>query len=361
MMITDLPLRRLLTAGVLIGLGCQAHAQSPAPVTVGELQAALAERDALIIALSNRLASLEQRLVAAGAITADAGPPPQGMPSLPASAKEPAIASIAAERALEQSLVQRGARLLPAGRFQLTPGSTYAYAEQTTADVRFRNEFQIHTLQTRLGLPIGSQLEMALPWRQVKARQTLQSAGQGGSESHTGNGIGDMRISLSKSLLRDQGWKPELVGRLNLQVGTGKDSDNDVFLGGGFDAIGIDFSASWRKDPAILFASAGYQRYQGNRGITPGDNAQLSLGLGLALSPDTSLTLSLDQSLRKELKSGGLTIDGSDQFASVFSVSSSTLLGRSALLQISAGIGLTPDAPDYQIGVSLPFAPRALW
>lgn len=30
------------------------------------------------------------------------------------------------------------------------------------------------------------------------------------------------------------------------------------------------------------------------------------------------------------------------------------ILGRGVLLQIHAGVGLTEDAPDYRIGVSLP-------
>lgn len=353
---------RPLLACMLIGMGSAVHAQSPRPVSAEELQEALAERDAFIIQLSSRLALLEQRLVEAGAISADASPTLPGMPSLPAEAKETTIASLAAERALEQSLVQRGTRLLPAGRFQLTPASAFAYAESGSAQARYRSEFQIHSLQARLGLPLDSQLDVSLPWREVKVRQTLQTGDQTIADaSRTGNGVGDVAISLSKQLLSDGGATPALVGWLNLQLGSGEQADNEVFLGGGFDAVGIDLSASWRKDPAVLFASAGFQRFQDNAGTRPGDSTRLSVGLGLALSPDTSLTFSLDQALRRAFRSSGSRIDGSDQNATVFSVSSSTLLGRSALLQISAGLGLTPDAPDYQISVALPLASKMLW
>jgi hypothetical protein len=50
----------------------------------------------------------------------------------------------------------------------------------------------------------------------------------------------------------------------------------------------------------------------------------------------------------------GREIDGSDRNIGTFVVGGSTLLARGTLLNLSAGIGLTDDADDFSLSLSLP-------
>jgi hypothetical protein len=89
-------------------------------------------------------------------------------------------------------------------------------------------------------------------------------------------------------------------------------------------------------------------------GIEPGDEFAFSLETVLAASPETSLRLALDQVFSGKVKVNNDTVAGSDQNSTVLTLGASSILGRGVLLSVNAGIGLTDDAPDYFINVSLP-------
>ena len=77
-----------------------------------------------------------------------------------------------------------------------------------------RNEFV--TGQTlRVGLPFDSQVEFDLPYRYVdQSVSTPVAFGQRRFEDGSGHGLGDLRVGVAKTLLRENGgWWPDLVAR----------------------------------------------------------------------------------------------------------------------------------------------------
>ena len=374
----------MLVAPALCG---GAPPQQSEDVTVQMLQKELAKRDAVIINLLNRVKALEAERTGAGKDTesgtaAAPAKKPEAVASTTAPASAPASApagqtagggglkidALAAERALERSLVQEGARLLRPGEIEFYPGFTFSRYESdfpttvTSGNDTFIGEVR-RTLNVydpradiRMGLPFRSQLEIGLPSRVINSG--LGTAVGGAVQSVTeqsGSGFGDVQIGLATLLAREKRWRPNAVGRLVWLTGTGSAINNGVFLGGGNSGLATQLSAYWRRDPVVFLASGSYAHYFEGSGIRPGDNIGFSQGVALAVSPETALIFSLDQSYMKAFRNNGAELPGTDRLSSVFNFSTSTILGRGLFLRLSAGVGLTRDSPRYQFGVSLPF------
>jgi Putative MetA-pathway of phenol degradation len=218
-----------------------------------------------------------------------------------------------------------------------------------------RNEF-LSGQTLRVGLPFDSQLELSLPYRYVQQSVTTPVGfGQREHEDGSGHGLGDLRVGLAKTLLRENGgWWPDLVARVNWDADTGQTTDNDVVLGGGFNELSGSLSAIKRQDPLAFVGSVSYEKAFENNNVEPGDELGFSIGTFLAASPSTSLRLALAQSFIDNSRIDGEGINGSDGVAATATFGASVILGRGVLLDVAADIGLTDDAPDYAVRTSLP-------
>ena len=271
------------------------------------------------------------------------------------------------ERALERTLVQAGALLLPFGSVAIEPSFAYTRRESDSPllvaqaglisaaeqEIR-RNEFDTN-VDLRIGLPLDAQLEFALPYRVVN-QETVNNlnAAPISEVNDTGNGIGDVSVGLAKTFLRESGWQPDLIGRVTWDSDTADQNDNGVPLGGGFHEIRGSVTALKRQDPLAFVASASYETAFESDNIDPGDSVSLSLAGILAASPETSLRFVFDQSFVGEVEVGGARVDGSDQVIGALTLGAATILGPGVLLDVAGSIGLTEDAADYAIVVSVP-------
>ena len=343
--------------------------------TVEDLERKLDERDKVILELLERVETLERRLgVAPGAPSvgaADAPTEDEAAPATAAAEEEPGrivVDEAEAERALERSLTQAGALLLPEGVLEIQPSVFYARQEDETstfvgagggavfAGQQERNSDSLTAdLEARLGLPFDSQIEIGLPyrWRNV---ETVTNVGFApvGAESDTGTGFGDVRVGLAKTILREGEWRPDLVGRVTWDTATGPKTDNGISLGGGFNELRGSLTAIKRQDPIAFVGGLSYEHVFEDDDIQPGATIAGNIGGFIALSPETSLRLVLSAAYQEETEVFGDSIDGSDQTIGTFVIGGSTLLGRGLLLDLSAGIGLTDDADDFSVNLSLP-------
>jgi hypothetical protein len=353
------------------------------------LQRALEQHDALIRELLRRLEQVEQRAVAVdeapptdgivqtaktSSAAEPAGPPAPREPSHPETTQSQAPApgqfevdEEAAERALEFTLVQQGALLLPFGRAEFTPSFTYTRrtndfpvvlgqpGNQVVGEQEVRrNEFEF-SAGLQVGLPLDSQLELDLPYNLVDQSGVNRVLGTATNESsNTGHGLGDFSVGLAKTVLRERNWLPDVVLRVNWDTGTGESRDNDVPLDGGFQALTGSVSLTKRQDPLVFVGGAFYEATFEHDDIDPGDQLGFNIGTFLAASPNTSLRVVLNQSFIDEFKVDGQNVDGSDRVESILSFGASAILGRNMLLDGAVGVGLTDDSPDYSVSISLP-------
>jgi len=377
-----------------------AHAQQTDETVaraIEELRAELRERDALITELLQRVEQLERQTTTTASPSPPAPPAPRPKPAPEAVAaaqapetteaaetpSEPAppqtqqtarvapgqfeIDEDAIDRALERTLVQEGALLVPFGQAEIQPSFSYTrrvvdfptpveiggqqfFGEQESR----RNEFDF-ALDLRVGLPFDSQLELGVPYSVVDASVVNKVGGQEQNErDRTGAGVGDISVGLAKTLLREGTWWPDVVARFVWDTDSGETRDNDVVLGGGFTELIGQLSATKRQDPLAFFGSVAYADTLKNNGIEPGDQLSFTLGTVLAVSPSTSLQLFFNQQFVDNVKVDGQGIDGSDRVASTLSIGAASILGARTLLNGAVDIGLTGDAPDYAVRIALP-------
>ncbi len=386
-------------------------ATAPANEAIEQLRDELQARDQVIADLLARVEQLERRIVladnqldqavagagpmpplprsgaepvpptAADSVAPDAGsaPPAQmAQAQPPRASEEPAapaqapgeveIDEAAIDRALERTLVQEGALLLPFGQAEIEPRFTYTRREidaptfVTVNGNTFvgeqdidRNEFE-GAATLRVGLPLDAQVEVGIPYNYVDESVTTKVANTPQtSNSESGHGVGDLSVGLAKTLLREgAGWWPDVIARVTWDADTGKTQDNGVFLGSGFNELSGSLSAVKRQDPLAFVGSVSYTKAFENDDFEPGDEVGFSLGTVLAASPETSLSFFFNQTFTDDVKFDGDRLNGSDQVIGTFSMGAATILGRNVLLSITGEVGLTDDAPDYAIGASLP-------
>lgn len=360
----------VLTALVLASAAPGAQAQDP---RVQQLERNLQERDRVINELLERVRVLERRVgVGRPAQERARTPKPEAAPKAPSEDPAPAPGVVAvdedaAERALDRSLTVAGALLLPRGVLEVEPSVTYSRQEDSAPQFvasggqLFLGETERDSnaltadLALRLGLPWDSQLEVGIPYR-WRSTETVTNIGfsPAGASERSGTGLGDLRVGVAKTLLREGLWRPDLVGRITWDTDTGAKSDNGVSLGGGYNELRGALTSIKRQDPIAFVGGLSYTHAFESEGVRPGSTIAADFGGYIALSPETSLRLALSGAYQTETELAGRAVDGSDRAIGTLIVGGSTLLTRGTLLNLSTGIGLTDDADDLSVSLSLP-------
>jgi hypothetical protein len=345
-----------------------------------EQERTLQQLQSHIKALERQVKQLEERLDTVK--PASAAPPASPAPaSSPAGAARTATAAPrsragalevdedAARRALERTLTETGALLLPSGTVTVTPSLAYVRRESDAApvaasidspplgtfpslvSVRNRRDELTAQIGLKVGLPYESQFEASLPYTRVWQSQV---SALGPETKINGDGFGDLQLGVAKTLMRERGWRPDLIGRITYGTGTGRVSDGALLLGSGFRQWQAELVALKRQDPLAFFASAFFTKSYEDESIKPGNARGFSAGTILAASPATSLQFSYSQVFRSEQRVRGITAPGSDATYGVLNIGSSSILARNVMLIAQLGIGLGSDAPEYSFSLALP-------
>lgn len=273
----------------------------------------------------------------------------------------------AAQRALERTLVQTGALLLPFGQAEIQPFATYSRRETKqpflfgtpngpqvdNASIR-TNEFDMGA-NLLVGLPFESQAEFRMPYQFINKSVVIPAGTNSQETSNTGNSIGDINIGLAKTLVHESGWMPDLIARLSWNAPTGSTTSNNVAMSGGFNGFNASMTALKRQDPLAFTGRVDYHKTLKKNGIEPGDQLSLSIGATLAASPQTSLSIGLQQTYAQKTKINNITVQGSDTVSSFFTVGAASTIGRSLFFSTLGGIGLTDSSPAYFLNITIPF------
>jgi hypothetical protein len=369
-------------AGLIATASCIAF--GTLPVAAQSVEEQLRQRDAIINDLMRRVQLLErqsstqpQQREQQQQAPAPSPPPvvaqpqqtypvvPRGPEPKPGAEPEENVA-----RALERSLVEQGGLLLAPGSFDIVPDFSYAHTGVTSlgiigtsiASSRSRIDTITGGATFRAGLPWASQFNLSVPF--VTSTTDISVGGLGGrTVSRTDSGIGDITFGLSKQFAYEKGWIPDVIGQVQYKSTTGSAAftPTDGRIGGtgsGFDAVTGGVTLTKRQDPLVLLGSASYTHNFGTNhagvNFSPGDAVDLRVGTLLAASPDTSLRFLFDVNFGQRLSIANTPVAGSDTVASIFEIGASAVLSRSTLLDFAVDIGMTRDAPDFTVLLSLP-------
>jgi hypothetical protein len=378
-------------AATLPAFAQTADAPASRPLTREELEAALRARDAEIAALEKRVAALESDrggAVASAGGAARNGPSgvvetAAGAPGAPAQAGAQAAGQTASAsgdeeqlRALSRGLVERGLQLLPKWSVEVSPSVAYSHTQTqglvlvqtpegiaTVDNQRQRDDAIEGAITARVGLPWKSQLQVGVP---VAWRREDSALGDGTTVAHQGSGLGDVQLELSHQFLTESGWRPDLIGAVGARFPTGSDpyrtSIAAVATGLGSTQITGRLTALKTVDPLVLYSTVSYSAnlpYREAIGeVHTGDSFDWQLGGLLAVSPDTSLSFGFDQQFRQDTRVDGKAIPGGNGVAAVALFGIDQVLSSRVLVDLSLGVGLTRDAPDYTFMISVPIRLR---
>lgn len=374
----------------------------------------LRERDAIIRNLLERVQELEWRvnggfttspkdLINKPVSMASSSAPAAPAPRMGASAAVTSVVTNSgydaeerqASQALDQALIVRGGLLLPSGTLEFD--NTTSYFSSTSdrinidgfailpvlvvgdiASQRVRKDLLLPTFSARVGLPHKLQFESYIPYGyqlnrtvDVNNKQTNQST----------FGLGDVTFGLSRQLALEHGRVPDLLANVRLKTTTGIDSFNlnssQTALGTGFYAVQGNLTAAKSNDPVVMFGNLSYTaNLNGTHSIPandpdnpglmipghfkPGDSVGFQLGSVLSLNPETSMTIGWDQRFTRATTLNGQTVPASFLVEGSLRLGTSYLYAPGRTLDLSFGVGLTPDTPNLQFSVGLPVR-RALW
>jgi hypothetical protein len=174
------------------------------------------------------------------------------------------------------------------------------------------------------------------------------------------SGLGDVQLALTKQFVHERGRVPNVLGSFSWKTTTGESDINrdGASLGSGFHALQGAVTAVKREDPLVYFGTLYYttslsDTRAGNK-IDPGDAIGVRVGTILAASPQTSLRFDFDLSRISELQINGGGVAGTDQVVALFEMALAKVISPRILLDVELGLGVTDDAPDFRIGLSLP-------
>jgi hypothetical protein len=309
---------------------------------------------------------------AASTAVAQAGTPAAGTPPAGAPAQGGpgtfTVSEEAAQRALERALVQSGAALLPRWKFELVPSVTYQFQQVSTPGTValtaqqqvFITENVLRSTQVqasvllRMGLPWDSQLEIGVPY-DYKDNTTIARVG-GAGLSTTGpnvHGFGDPSVALIKQIVGESDLHPGFFANVSYNPNVGQVKDT-LPLGKGFNQLSAGFTAVKRQDPLVFTGGFSYLYSWENNGLRPGAQYIGSLGLLLAVSPETSLQFGQQLTFIGHDEFNGRSIPGSNRVQGLLTAGIVSVLGRNRVVQLTIGMGETPDAPDFLIQLSTP-------
>jgi len=291
------------------------------------------------------------------------------------------------KRPAETILVEKGGVLLPKGALVIEPALKYSHfsrhrmsisgftileaiviGEIAVSDVK--RDIVEFSLTGRYGVTSRFEVEAKVPYMYRHDRE-VRGPGTATVSEHTvsDHGLGDIEGALYYHLIREKGWVPDVVVNRRVKAPTGRDPyDLDVEdgrykelpTGNGHWGISGGFTAVKTSDPAVFFAGINYywniERDVGKEfgKVDPGDSIEYNLGIAYALSERVSLSTSFQQRFTMKTTQKGDDVPGTFMNVATLFLGMSYSLSKKTYLNVNVGIGLTVDAPDVQVSVSIP-------
>jgi hypothetical protein len=369
----------------------QAPETGPAePDLIRQLEEALYARDVAIQNLMRRVEALEREVLAA---REDAPGEPAALPdsTVAAAANDAAANAPSAEyeseeqlagAALDRALLTSGGILLPAGTMEVEQSATFYSASSETVTIdgftifpvlvvgdifteRRQRSILRSTLASRLGLLRDVQLDLGVPFGYEHERIVT---GGGEESTRSVRGIGDIEIGLTRQIGRERGirWRAP-TGRSPFRA-----SDTEPALGTGFHSLLATLTAVKSTDPLVFFGSLSYSANLARRRsiagfdpalpeesvtgtFSPGDSFGFVLGSAMAVNPEASLSLSWDQRFVRRSSFADAPLPGTVLTEAGLRIGTSYVYAPSRAIDVSFGIGLSREVPDFNFSVAFPF------
>lgn len=262
-------------------------------------------------------------------------------------------------------------------------------------DVRqVRSTTQTAILTARYGLTNRMELEVRVPYvdthTDTVSREVLTGSAENNVFGSSGKGLGDIEATLRYQINNGGADSAYYIGWLRFKSRTGKDPFEVVTdcqtrcvqnltgtglpirqpTGTGFYTVQPGLTWLFPSDPVVFFGNFSYlynverhnvsenillggKQFLGN--VKMGNEADVSIGMGMALNDKASLSIGYDQTFVGETRESGRKLPGSTKvWLGSLLIGGSYRFNEKRTLNFTLGVGITRDTPDATVIVRVP-------
>jgi hypothetical protein len=211
---------------------------------------------------------------------------------------------------------------------------------------KITNRAGFATLTARVGLLRDLQFDVTLPIGVAKREIDVGVA----RLRRDDEGLGDITGRLRYGLWAERGARPDVILDVTATSGT---TSLESLLGTGFWQVGGGVTLVKTIDPVVLFGRLGYTAVLERNGRDPADQFSYLFGTGFSLTDRVSVNARVSGIAGGRAQVNGRAIPGTslDVLSMQFAVT--TRVTRRLYVEPFVSAGLTDDAPDAVVGVSL--------
>jgi hypothetical protein len=312
---------------------------------------------------------------AGNALPGSPGRPDRGEASSPGSA-DIAGAERLGKEPEDHSLefLRRETVLLAPGKWQLDVGLTYTITQSEfpvsivgdhgivigSTRGRLQQSVLLVPLEVRYGLSRRLQLFFDAPVGYSHAMMSYA----GWEDIADVGGIGDLRTGASLLMRRASGYSPEIIATFGATFPTGNSAlpvfaaTPDSQLGEGYYGASVNTLLIHTFDPVVVFYGAGYRhRFDATFGllsVDPGEQISYQLGVGFSVNERITLSGGFRGMYVTADRLNSHLVEGGVQQPMTLRLAVSIVSGK-RIIEPSAEIGMTDDAPRASVGVVYTF------
>lgn len=287
---------------------------------------------------------------------------------------------VTAEKNLEEVFqsAEKQYSLLKSGEMSLDYSFDYSYYRNDRIDIAFSDSGQISRFQIEQDAQHSFSNTFSFDygvWNNLTFNMRLPILFKYDSSKDVGGAaLGDVSFGArwQPFALKRGAATSTLFGTFSTATGDSPykiNPNTDLSSGKGYYAVSAGASASKVLDPAVVFGSLSYtmgfdatdlNQARGNRVLTevhPGDSIGFSFGLAYALSYDLSVSVSYSQSYAFQTEyifSNGDFVGSEDSTSASLSSSIGIRMSPQRIINVGFGFGLTEEASDVSLSISLP-------
>ncbi|QQZ28748.1 transporter [Thiothrix subterranea] len=179
--------------------------------------------------------------------------------------------------------------------------------------------------------------------------------------SSNGSGVGNVSVGAMHKLKAESSTSPSITASANLSFPIDKRSTSndstELPIGSNFKTASVGMGVSKSIDPAVVFLNVGYNHTfaddQDGIRTQPGKALTYSIGSGLAVNRSISMSGRISGQYQTETKYGGTALNGSSSEPISLGGTVDYRLDDKTRLETSFDVGLTNDASDVGMGLTL--------
>ncbi|MCD6679598.1 MAG: acetate kinase [Burkholderiaceae bacterium] len=304
-----------------------------------------------------------------------------------------------AQPAAPARIFEEPTALTPHGKFVLEPSYQFVHSTDNRValvgfsvipaitigliDVR-RVSRDIHTLALtgRYGVTNRFEVEAKVPWVHASSHTQTRALATPSFTDETfdasGSGLGDIELAGRYQFNAFRGDNAVYIGHLRYKSRTGTGVfevpidetglQTELPTGSGFHGLQTGVTFLYPSDPAVFFGGAAYTYNfardvgHGFGKVRPGSVIDLNAGMGLALNDRASFSIGYQHSIV-----GSMQQRDPEEVARVLARTGRLQLGtmrfglgyrltQKTNLNVSLGIGVTDDTPDFELTVRFPYS-----